>query len=96
MIRRPRMLTLAIAALLLFPLASLAADIDRTAVDFKTPEEITWVKNAAGTNESVVLFGDPSKPGPYVMRYYEGAKDEETVIQMWGIGPATSTPAEKR
>jgi hypothetical protein len=27
---------------------------------------------------------------------YDGAKDEETVIQVWGVGPATSTPAEKR
>jgi hypothetical protein len=26
------------------------------------------VRNAAGTNESAVLFGDPSKPGPYVVR----------------------------
>ena len=47
---------------------SVAQDIDRTAVDFKTPAEIKWVRNAAGTNESAVLFGDPSKPGPYVVR----------------------------
>src|SRR6266436_3234822 len=45
-----------------------AGDVDRTAVDFKTPSEIKWVRNAAGTNESAVLFGDPSKPGPYVVR----------------------------
>ncbi len=152
MTRRARMLFLVVAALLLAPLASLAADIDRTAVDFKTPEEIKWVKNAAGTNESAVLFGDPSKPGPYVVRlrwfagnmsrphfhpndrffvvlsgtwwmgtgekfdpestvpappgsyvihyagkvHYDGAKNEDTVIQVWGMGPATSTPAEKR
>ena len=44
------------------------ADVDRAAVDFKTPAEIKWVRNAAGTNESAVLFGDPSKPGPYVVR----------------------------
>jgi quercetin dioxygenase-like cupin family protein len=129
-----------------------AAEIDRSAVDFKTPEEIKWVRNAAGTNEQAVLFGDPSKPGPYVVRikwlpgnmsrphfhpndrffvvlsgtwwmgtgttfdptatvpapagsyvihyagkvHYDGAKDEETIIQVWGMGPATSTPAEKR
>jgi len=110
------------------------------------------VRNAAGTNESAVLFGDPSKPGPYVVRlkwlpgnmsrphfqpndrffivlsgtwwvgtgekfdpdhtvpmlagsyvihyggkiHYDGAKNEEAVIQVWGVGPATSTPAEKR
>lgn len=129
-----------------------AADIDRSAVDFKTPAEIKWVRNAAGTNETAVLFGDPSKPGPYVVRlkwlpgnmsrphfhphdrffivisgtwwmgtgekfdpdstvgapagsyvihhagkiHYDGAKGEEVVIQVSGMGPATATPAEKR
>jgi hypothetical protein len=28
--------------------------------------------------------------------HYDGAKNEETIIQVWGMGPATSTPAEKR
>ncbi len=28
--------------------------------------------------------------------YGAGAKTEETIIQVWGMGPATSTPAEKR
>lgn len=28
--------------------------------------------------------------------HFDGAKDEEVVIQVWGMGPATSTPAEKR
>jgi hypothetical protein len=28
-----------------------AGDIDRSAADFKTPAEIKWVRNAAGTNE---------------------------------------------
>ena len=128
------------------------ADIDRTAVDFTTPADIKWVKNAAGTNESAVLFGDPTKEGPYVIRikwlpgnmsrphfhpndrffvvisgtwwvgtgetfdpdstvpvsagssvihyankiHYDGAKDGETVIQVWGMGPATTTPAERK
>ena len=129
-----------------------AADIDRNAVDFTLPGDIKWVRNAAGTNEQAVLFGDPAKPGPYVVRlkwlpgnmsrphfhpndrffivisgtwwmgtgskfdpdstvaapagsyvihraggvHYDGAKGEETVIQVWGMGPATATPAEKR
>lgn len=128
------------------------ADIDRTAVDFITPADIKWIRNAAGTNESAVLFGDPSQPGPYVMRlkwlpgnmsrphvhntdrffvvisgtwwvgtgetfdpdstvpvpagsyvihraggaHYDGAKDEETVIQVWGTGPMTTTSVERR
>ena len=66
-----RTLALTVAALalvLVVPSGYGAGDIDRTAVDFKTPSEIKWVRNAAGTNESAVLFGDPSKPGPYVVR----------------------------
>jgi hypothetical protein len=27
---------------------------------------------------------------------YDGAKGEETIIQVRGMGPATATPAEKR
>ena len=147
-----RRLALAVLATILIVSAGHGADIDRAAVDFKTPADIKWVRNAAGTNESAVLFGDPSKPGPYVVRvkwfpgnmsrphfhpndrffavlsgtwwmgtdetfdpentvpapagsyvihyggkvHYDGAKNEETVIQVWGMGPATSTPAEKR
>jgi hypothetical protein len=28
--------------------------------------------------------------------HYDGAKDGEAVIQVWGMGPATSIPAEKK
>src|SRR4051812_12176972 len=45
-----------------------AQTLNPAAVQFQTPAEIKWVRNAAGTNESAVLFGDPTKPGPYVMR----------------------------
>lgn len=131
---------------------ALAAELDRAAVDYKLPSEIKLSKNAAGTNEQTVLFGDPNKPGPYVVRlkwlagnmsrphfhpndrfiavlsgtwwvgsgdkydpdstvpmpagsfvvhygkqiHYDGAKNEDAVIQIWGMGPATSTWAEKR
>ena len=39
--------------------------------------------------------------GGYVVHYankihYDGAKGEECVIQVWGMGPATSIPAEKK
>ena len=154
MSRTARVLPLAVLSLLLLivPAGHGAPGIDRTAVDWKTPAEIKWVRNAAGTNESAVLFGDPGQPGPYVVRlkwlpgnmsrphshpndrffvvlsgtwwmgtgetfdpestvpapagsyvvhyankvHYDGAKNEETIIQVWGMGPATSTPAEKR
>ena len=43
----------------------------------------------------------PVPAGSYVIHYagkvhYDGAKNEETIIQVWGMGPATATPAEKR
>jgi quercetin dioxygenase-like cupin family protein len=151
-----RLLTreLSLAALIVMMSTSpcFAADLDRTVADFIAPTNIKWVRNAAGTNESAVLFGDPSKPGPYVVRikwlagnmsrphfhpndrffavlsgtwwmgtgekfdpdstvpvpagsyvihyankiHYDGAKGEDAIIQVWGMGPATSTPAEKK
>jgi len=76
---RARFLAL-LATLMDFTMAAPAgsgADIDRTTVDSRTPADIRWVRNAAGTNEQARLCGDPS-------------------IQVWGMGPATATPAEKR
>jgi len=40
----------------------------------------------------------PVPAGSFVTHYgneihYDGAKDEDTVLQIVGIGPATSTPA---
>ena len=142
MTQATRMLLIVIFGTTFVSRASYAVDLDRATVDFKTPSEIKWVRNAAGTNESAVLFGDPSKPGPYVVRLkwlpgnmsrphfhpndrffvvlsgtwwvgtgekfdpdntvpmpagsYVSVKNEEAVIQVWGVGPATSTPAEKR
>jgi len=147
-----RLASLAVLAVLLAALPAHAAELDKSAVEFTPPSEIKWVRNAAGTNEQAVLYGDPSKPGPYVVRikwfpgnmsrphfhpndrffvvlsgtwwvgtgekfdpdstvpmpagsyvvhygnkiHYDGAKNEEAVIQVWGMGPVTSTPAEKR
>ena len=146
------MRNVAALSMLLLACPALAADIDRSIADFRTPAEIRWVRNPAGTNEQAILFGDPSKPGPYVVRlkwlpgnmsrphfhpndrffvvisgtwwvgtgdkfdpestvpvpagsyvihygnkvHFDGAKGEECVIQVWGMGPATSTPAEKK
>jgi hypothetical protein len=150
MTRTTRMLLASIATLLMSPGAH--AQVDRTMVDYTLPADIKWVRNAAGTNEQAVLFGDPTKPGPYVVRlkwlpgnmsrphvhpndrffvvisgtwwvgsgetfdpnrtvpmpagsyvvhyankpHYDGAKDGEAVIQVWGMGPATTTSVEKK
>ena len=152
MSRLVRVLPLVVLAVILTAPAGNGAELDKSAVEFTPPSAIKWVRNAAGTNEQAVLFGDPSKPGPYVVRlkwlpgnmsrphfhpndrffvvlsgtwwmgtgdtfdpdstvpapagsyvihyggkvHYDGAKNEETIIQVWGMGPATSTPAEKR
>ena len=154
MTKRIRLLTLvACQAIIAVTVSQAQGHVDPKAVGIVTPAEIKWVKNAAGTNEQAILFGDPSKPGPYVMRikwlppnnmsrphvhpndrffvvlsgtwwvgsgtkfdpastvpvragsyvvhyanqpHYDGAKDEETVIQVWGMGPNTSTPVEAK
>ena len=45
-----RLLALASASRRPRPRAA-AADLDRAAVEFTTPADIKWVRNAAGTNE---------------------------------------------
>ena len=39
------------------------------AISIKLPDQITWKRNAAGTNETALLYGDPDKPGPYVLMF---------------------------
>ena len=43
----------------------------------------------------------PMRAGTYVTHYakkihYDGAKDEDTISEIHGIGPATSTPADRK
>ena len=95
-----RLVRLVLAAALLAVPGAHAADLDRTAVDFTPPGEIKWVRNAAGTNESATFDPNATVPAPagsHVIHYAGKVHyDEETIIQVWGMGPATSTPAEKR
>ena len=126
-----------------------AADIDAAAMTYQLPAQIPWRDSLTNPGvKQAVLYGDPSKPGPYIQRvkwlpghmsrphfhpndrfivvlsgtwwagtgekfdpdstvplpagsfvthyggkvHYDGAKDEEVVLQIHGIGPATSTP----
>ena len=152
MIRATRVLTLALSTLMLAPALGSAQQAIGPGVEFTAPDKIKWVKNAAGTQETAVLAGDPDKAGPYVIRlrwlpgnmsrphfhpndrhfvvvegtwwlgagekydpdhtvpagpgtyvfhkagaiHYDGAKKEPVVIQVWGMGPNSSTPAEKK
>lgn len=124
-----------------------APSVDPQSVEFVQPQDVKWVRNAAGTSEQAVLFGDPAKPGPYVVRikwlpgqfsrphfhnsdrffvvlsgtwwvgtgktfdpestvpmragtyvihhggelHYDGAKNEEAIIQVWGNGPVSTS-----
>jgi hypothetical protein len=145
-------MALALSTVMLGPAFGSAQEVVGKGVEFTAPDKIKWVRNAAGTQETAVLFGDPEKPGPYVMRlrwlpgnmsrphfhpndrffvviegtwwlgsgekydpdstvpvgpgtyvfhkaggiHYDGAKKEPVVIQVSGMGPNTSTPAEKK
>ena len=48
MTQATRMLLIVIFGTMFVSRASYAAEVDRAAVDFKTPSEIKWVRNAAG------------------------------------------------
>ena len=152
MTRATRAIAIAVCTATLGPTLGLAQQQVGKGVEFTTPDKIKWVRNAAGTQETAVLFGDPEKPGPYVVRlrwlpgnmsrphyhdhdrfvvvidgtwwlgsgdkydpestvpvgpgtyvfhkakeiHYDGAKKEPAVIQLSGMGPGTSIPAEKK
>ena len=126
--------------------------LDSKSVTYVASADIPWVLNPAGTNAQAIMYGDPGKPGLYIVRYkwlpgnmsrphfhpndrlivvlagtwwvgtgdvfnpdntvpmragtyvthfgkqihYDGAKDEEAIIEVHGMGPATSTPAERK
>jgi hypothetical protein len=73
-------------------------------------DQINWKENATAGNANTVLYGDPSKPGLYIVLvkwhegpthfgkqvHYDGAKEGDTVLEIVGEGPATSTPAEQK
>jgi len=67
MIRRVALVGVVTARGLSLP-ANLSAQLDSKAVQVTKPEDIKWVRNAAGTQEQAILFGDPTKEGPYVVR----------------------------
>jgi hypothetical protein len=126
-------------------------ELNPAAISIKLPGQIKWTASPAG-NVTAVLYGDPTKPGLYIIltkwpahhnsrphfhpndRYitvlsgtwwvstgskydpdhmvpyptgsyavhygkqihYDGAKDGDTVLEIVGEGPATSTPAEDK
>jgi hypothetical protein len=67
----------ALLAVLLAASVATLADLDREAVDFKTPAEITWVRNAAGTNEQAVLLRRSEQAGPLRVCVSNGCRQHE-------------------
>lgn len=47
--------------------AARAAELDPKIVGYTLPENIQWKDNAARTSQSAILYGDPTKPGPYAV-----------------------------
>ena len=79
MIRRLLTLACATAALTLVAAdrAGARADPKGPAVQPFKPTDLKWVRNATGTQERAVLFGDPSKPEPCLARDQVAARQHE-------------------
>ena len=52
---------------LLFALSAHAVELDPKAVVYTLPDNIKWVDNEKAGNAQVVIAGDPTKPGQYVV-----------------------------
>jgi len=60
------------------PMALYGADavtIDRSARDFKLPDQIEWKGRPGSASQTAILFGDPAKPGLYVQLLKRGPDD---------------------
>ncbi len=58
-------LVTATAALTAGSTATFAADLDAKAVTFSLPADIKWVDNAARTNQTAIIHGDPDLTGDF-------------------------------
>ncbi len=68
LISRRALLCVQFFAFLLATSAACAADLNRAALVYKSPDQLKWrdPTGAAGINQAV-LVGDPEKPGLYVV-----------------------------
>jgi hypothetical protein len=62
-------IALSVAATGLSTINAAEQQLNPKAITIKLPDQIPWKRNSAGTNETAVLYGDPAKPGPYVMMF---------------------------
>ena len=59
---------LLLTALATLSFASHSAELDPKVLSYVLPENVQWKPNAAGTNETSILYGDPEKAGPYAIQ----------------------------
>ena len=64
MTRATRAMAFAVCTVMLGPALGSAQQVVGKGVEVTTPDNIKWVKNAAGTQETAVLFGDPAEGRP--------------------------------
>jgi hypothetical protein len=57
---------LSIAAAVPSAISAAEKPLNPKAISIKLPDQIPWKRNAAGTAEVAILYGEPSKPGLYV------------------------------
>jgi len=62
-------IALSVAATSLSTVYAAEQQLDPKAISIKLPDQIPWKRSAAGTNETAVLYGDPDKPGFYVLMF---------------------------
>ena len=62
-------IALSVAATSLSTVNAAEQQLNPKAISIKLPDQIPWKRGAAGTNETAVLYGDPDKPGFYVLMF---------------------------
>jgi mannose-6-phosphate isomerase-like protein (cupin superfamily) len=69
-----RLVSLALIPVVALVAGSSQADVDPEAVVITAPADLKWVKAPNNTSETAVVYGDPTKPGPYSLRikWYPG------------------------
>ncbi len=75
-LRRSRILTVVLVAIAVTGRAAVAAEPDPAVLSYKLPSDLKWNESAAYPGlKNAVLYGDPSKPGPYAVhnRFSPGA-----------------------
>src|SRR5713101_9622156 len=62
-------IALSVAATGLSTINAAEQQLNPKAITIKLPDQIPWKRSSAGTNETAVLYGEPDKPGPYVLMF---------------------------